>query len=445
MLLAASLLFYAWGEPRFTGMLVLLCGIDFFLAQLVERGSDRVRRMFFALAIVLNVASLGYFKYSNFFLDEFGRIFSAMGYQSISLARVALPIGISFFIFHKISYVTDVYRKVRPASKDPISFFLYILFFPQLISGPIVRYHEIEDQLHTRPVCLDDIFHGFVRFCHGLAKKILIADVVGHTADQIFKLPASELIPLYAWLGMFAYTAQIYFDFSGYSDMAIGLARIFGFRFPENFDRPYIAQSFTDFWRRWHMSFGRWMREYLYYPLGGSRVSTRRQYLNLWIVFLFSGLWHGAQWTFVLWGIWHGLFMTLERLFLDRYMSVFPVFFRVGCTLLLVALSRILFRADSLSHAVMYYRRLFTQEPGGVFPPLANVTSNHELTMLLIAYFLCLWPLLPVPGRCAGIRAQIREFAQSPMFQGVCAIVLLFLASTAMAGTDFSPFIYFQF
>jgi alginate O-acetyltransferase complex protein AlgI len=445
ILIAASLFFYSWGEPRFVGILLALCAIDFGLSRIIESPSPQRAKTALTVSLAINIGALGYFKYANFFVSEVNRISGWLGAPPVAWHEVILPIGISFFTFHKISYVVDVYRKVRPASRNPIEFLLYILFFPQLIAGPIIRYHEIEEQLRSRPFRRDDIFHGLTLFSIGLAKKVLIADVVGHTADQIFALKAESLSPELAWLGIIAYTAQIYYDFSGYSDMAIGLARMFGFRFPQNFDRPYLATSFTDFWRRWHISFGRWMREYLYYPLGGGKVSVPRQYLNLWIVFLFSGLWHGAEWTFVLWGVWHGCFMTLERLFLAKYLARIPYAAQVLSTLFCVMLSRVLFRANDLSHAGYYFRRLVDDADLKRVPPLGSVTSNYEICMVVVAYALCLYPIIPGLSRGmerirAGASPRLREITYAGS-----ALIILLLSVAAMAGTDFSPFIYFQF
>ena len=445
VLISASLIFYAWGEPRFVGMLLGLCAVDFIFSHLIDRATPRGAKGWLSLSIVINVCSLGYFKYANFFVGEASRIGSWFGAPPIAWQTVVLPIGISFFTFHKISYIVDVYRKVRPPCRNPITFLLYILFFPQLIAGPIVRYHEIEDQLHNRSTRLNDLFEGMIRFSIGLGKKVLIADVVGHTADKVFALKEASLSTDIAWLGIIAYTAQIYFDFSGYSDMAIGLARMFGFRFPENFNHPYLASSFTDFWRRWHMSFGRWMREYLYYPLGGNKCSVPRQYFNLWVVFLFSGLWHGAQWTFILWGMWHGFFMTLERLFLSKYLLKLPHAAQVLLTLFLVMLSRVLFRADDLTQASMYFRHLVSNEGVKKILPLYSVTSNFEIFMVVVAYALCLWPLIP-----GALALKDRMQSWSPPVIRIAAMAsqaaaLLLLSAAAMAGTDFSPFIYFQF
>lgn len=445
ILIGASLFFYSWGEPRFVTTLLTLCALDFGFGILIERGGPRGSRAALIASLIINIGALTYFKYANFFMGEANRVVTWFGAAPLEWQKVILPIGISFFTFHKISYVVDVYRRIRPASRNPIDFLLYILFFPQLIAGPIVRYHEIESQLRYRPFSIDDVYRGLSLFCIGLAKKVLVADVVGHTADQIFALKANALSPELAWLGIAAYTAQIYYDFSGYSDMAIGLARMFGFRFPQNFDRPYLATSFTDFWRRWHMSFGRWMREYLYYPLGGARVGVARQYFNLWVVFLFSGLWHGAQWTFVLWGVWHGVFMTLERLFLGRWLMKIPYACQVLATLFCVMLSRVLFRADDLHHAGYFFRRLVDDTGLTKVPPLGSVTSTYEMFMVVAAYALCLYPLIPGLTRwIERVRSAAPAYVRESAWAG-SALVLLLLSAAAMAGTDFSPFIYFQF
>jgi alginate O-acetyltransferase complex protein AlgI len=446
ILVLASVFFYAWGEPRFTVTLLILCFIDYCAAILIDKSVGVTRKWFLTVSLLINAASLAYFKYSNFFIHEWNRVLEQWGFPDVAWTKVALPIGVSFFTFHKISYVVDVYRRIQKPARNVIDYALYILFFPQLISGPIVRYHEIADQIQSRSVKLDDLFEGISRFSRGLAKKVLVADVVGHVADTMFGLSPSALTPSYAWLGMVAYTAQIYFDFSGYSDMAIGLARIFGFRFPENFDNPYLARSFTDFWRRWHMSFGRWMREYLYYPLGGSRYGTFRTYVNLWVVFLFSGLWHGAEWTFILWGVYHGVFMTIERLFLEKRLTLAPIWFQTLFTLFFVMLSRVLFRAESLAEAGTYYSHLVSSSEVTKIVPIGNIVSTFELCMVVMAYVICLWPLLlKNSNERPTVYSFIPNLAVSTAWRGACAVLLLFLSVTAMAGTDFSPFIYFQF
>ncbi len=264
---------------------------------------------------------LGVFKYANFFADNVNALLQAAHVQPVAVPHVLLPIGISFFTFHAISYVIDVSRRDATAQKSPVHAALYLLLFPQLIAGPIIRYRDIADQLARRIVSIDDFAYGVRRFVIGLAKKVLIANVVAGPADKIFSLPAAELSAAHAWLGIVCYTLQIYFDFSGYSDMAIGLGRMFGFRFPENFRWPYVATSVTAFWRRWHISLSTWFRDYLYIPLGGNRVSPARRYFNLITVFFLCGLWHGASWNFVIWGLWHGAFLVIERLVPSRNRS----------------------------------------------------------------------------------------------------------------------------
>src|SRR5947208_3765821 len=283
-----------------------------------RRRGDPQAPWFLAVAVGVNLVVLCVFKYANFFSDNVNALFLVLGVDPVVVPRVLLPIGISFFTFHAISYVVDVYRRDATAQKSPVHAALYLLLFPQLIAGPIIRYRDIADQLARRTVRLDDFAYGVRRFVIGLAKKVLIANVVAGPADAIFGMPAAQLSAAHAWLGIVCYTLQIYFDFSGYSDMAIGLGRMFGFRFPENFRWPYIAASVQEFWRRWHISLSTWFRDYLYVPLGGNRVPPARTYRNLVTIFFLCGLWHGASWNFVLWGLWHGAFLVVERVAAHR-------------------------------------------------------------------------------------------------------------------------------
>ena len=314
LLLAASLIFYAKGGGAFTWLMLGSIAFNYWMAIGVDRlrGTPHAGRLL-AAAVAVNLVVLGVFKYANFFADNVNSLLLVAGVHPIVIPRVLLPIGISFFTFHAISYVVDVYRRDATAQKSPVHAALYLLLFPQLIAGPIIRYRDIADQLARRVVTLDDFACGVRRFVIGLAKKVLIANVVAGPADRIFAMPFAQLSAAHAWLGVVCYTLQIYFDFSGYSDMAIGLGRMFGFRFPENFRWPYIADSVQEFWRRWHMSLSTWFRDYLYVPLGGNRVSPGRTYVNLVTVFFLCGLWHGASWNFVIWGLWHGAFLVIER------------------------------------------------------------------------------------------------------------------------------------
>jgi alginate O-acetyltransferase complex protein AlgI len=280
------------------------------------------RKFFLTLSLIFNLGLLIYFKYANFFVENLDSILNSFGLKSVVWTKIALPIGISFFTFQKITYTVDVFRKVHAPLKKVWDYAFYILMFPHLIAGPIVRFNLIADQIEDREYneTTDNRLTGFFRFTVGLAKKVLIANVLGEQVDKIFALSGGDLTSSLAWIGIVAYTFQIYYDFSGYSDMAIGLARMIGFDFPENFNNPYISQSITEFWRRWHMTLGRFMKDYLYIPLGGNKVSTVRLYFNLWVVFLLSGLWHGAAWNFVLWGAYQGIFLVAD----PNRMGLFP-------------------------------------------------------------------------------------------------------------------------
>jgi len=309
LLVVFSVIFYASGGGSFTLLILGSIAFNYVLAIAIDRrrGTRRSKALL-AAAVATNLIVLGIFKYANFFADNVNTLFLALGVRPIVIPRVFLPIGISFFTFHAISYVVDVFRGDATAQKSPAHAALYLLLFPQLIAGPIIRYRDLADQLARRIVSIEDFAYGVRRFIIGLAKKVLIANVVAGPADQIFALPLAELSPGHAWLAIVCYTLQIYFDFSGYSDMAIGLGRMFGFRFPENFRWPYIAQSVQEFWRRWHISLASWFRDYLYKPLGGNRVSPGRTYVNLVTVFFLCGLWHGASWNFVVWVCGTGCF-----------------------------------------------------------------------------------------------------------------------------------------
>ncbi len=301
LLALASIVFYAWGEPRFVILMLGSVAMNFWGARLLDR--TRARRRVLGGLVGLNLLLLGIFKYANFAVDNLNALLvPPAGLSAISIKAVALPIGISFYTFHAISYLVDIYRRNATPNRNIVDYSLYIMLFPQLVAGPIIRYKDIHTQLARRDSTLDDITAGILRFTMGLAKKVLIANQLGLIADTGFNAPADQLGAAAAWFCLLCYTLQIYFDFSGYSDMAIGLGRLFGFRFPENFNYPYSARSIQDFWRRWHISLSTWFRDYVYIPLGGNRRGEGRTLLNLWIVFLLTGIWHGASWNFVVWG-----------------------------------------------------------------------------------------------------------------------------------------------
>ncbi|MFC2121926.1 MBOAT family O-acyltransferase, partial [Bacteroidota bacterium] len=323
VILAASIVFYSWGAPKFVFVIIASTLLDFNIVKWLHHSKEkRKRQLFLFLSIFMNVGLLMFFKYSNFFIENVNSFLELLGFQNVKWTNVALPIGISFYTFQTLTYSIDVYRKAHTPLNKITDYLLYIMSFPQMIAGPIVRFNTIADQITSRTETIDKKLIGFYRFTIGLAKKVLIANVMGEQTDIIMNGNIAGLDAGAAWLGLFAYTFQIYFDFSGYSDMAIGLGKMMGFSFPENFNSPYTSTSISEFWRRWHMTLGGFMRDYLYIPLGGSKVSTKsRLFFNLWIVFLLSGLWHGASWNFIVWGAYHGLFLILDRIFLIKFLN----------------------------------------------------------------------------------------------------------------------------
>jgi len=354
-----------------------------------------------------------------------------------------LPLGISFFTFHILSYLIDVYRGAMPPQPSLAAFALYIINFPQLIAGPIIRYRQIADQLVVRTATLGDLEYGVLRFVTGLAKKLLIADPIGQVADVVFGVAPAELTTGAAWLGVSCYALQIYFDFSGYSDMAIGLARMFGFRFPENFKCPYAATSIQDFWRRWHMTLSAWFRDYVYIPLGGNRFGAWTTVRNLWLVFFLTGAWHGASWNFVTWGLWHGLFLSLERLApVAAVLERAPRIVRTGYALLVVWIGWVFFRAPNLDHALAYVRRMFAFEFNGQELLRAfDLITLHSLTVIAIAFVLSLpvWPALR-----SWLSDSTSARGMRPLSAAYVALVMI-LSFAAMAGEENSPFLYFRF
>ncbi len=363
VLLAASILFYVWGEGALIALVAGSVLVNWRLGIAIAAAEGAPRRRRLAAAVATNLALLGVFKYAGFVTTNADLLLRSFTEHGITAAAIPLPLGISFFTFHAISYVVDVHkRRALPERRLP-DFALYILLFPQLIAGPIIRWRDIAQQIPRREERLADFAYGVRRFVIGLGKKVLVANTLGATADQVFALPVAELTTPVAWLGLACYTLQIYFDFSGYSDMAIGLMRLFGFRVLENFNYPYVARSIREFWRRWHISLSNWFRDYVYLPLGGNRRGRARGYANLVIVFLLCGLWHGASWNFVLWGAWHGVFLVVERAGLGPVLDRRP---RIGhvYALLVVMAGWVLFRSDSLAHAAGFYGALLGEDAG---------------------------------------------------------------------------------
>lgn len=439
----ASIAFYVWGAPKYFSILAFSILFDFFIAKQIAKYEGQKRKWLLAFSVCVNVGLLLYFKYANFFIENVSATLVSAGFEDIKWVAVALPIGISFFTFHELSYVIDVYRGVKKPMKNIADYALYILLFPQLIAGPIVRFNEISDQIIDRKAneTLDNRLQGLFRFIIGLAKKVLIANSMAVVADQLFNAGAANLSTEQAWIGALAYTFQIYFDFSGYSDMAIGMARMMGFKFPENFNNPYIAQSITDFWRRWHMTLSRWMRDYLYIPLGGNKVPTWRMYFNLWVVFIISGFWHGAEWNFLVWGCYHGLFLVLDKLFLTKLTSHIGKLPRIALTFFLVVIGWVFFRADNLSAATDYLQVMFGSGNAGI-----DFVYDTKFVYLLIAaaFFSFYGGIKPIENWQINYLEKPKEGWRLVGVAFVMAI--LFLASSGeLAATGFNPFIYFRF
>ncbi|OAV45500.1 MBOAT family protein [Lewinella sp. 4G2] len=443
VILVFSIFFYAWGAPTFVFILLASTIADFYLVRSLYRTvSPRGKKLRLYLSLGLNLGLLAYFKYANFFVDNFNGALEVLGWGQLGWAEVMLPIGISFYTFQTLTYSIDVYRgKLKPLDRLA-DYLLFIMSFPQMIAGPIVRFEEVAGQLRDRQSTDADKLLGFQRFCVGLAKKVFIANVLGAKADQLFALPADDLTAPMAWLGAIAYSGQIYFDFAGYSDMAIGLGRMMGFRFPENFNSPYIATSISDFWRRWHITLGRWMRDYLYIPLGGNRVDSKlRLYFNLWVVFLLSGLWHGASWNFVIWGAFHGLFLVLDRLFLLKWLKAVGGFPSVIFTCFVVIIGWVFFRLDTFGEAVDFLGVMFA----GSWEGLPEASIKFWWTLGFSLAFA--WAGLTSFGR----RLETMIYPpQTPTVTGMAGWLLLGLVVYALAcavitSQGFNPFIYFRF
>jgi alginate O-acetyltransferase complex protein AlgI len=444
LLAVVSLLFYMWGAGAFVFLLLACIVVNYTAGVAIGGRTPRwlSPRTVLVGTIVFDVAVLVIWKYAGFASRQFDVLTKTLGLGSSPVLRVALPIGISFYTFHHLSYVVDVYRGTRPPLRKPVTFVTYIAMFPQLIAGPIVRYHEIADQLDdVRAHRLDDFAAGFPRFALGLSKKVIVADTIAPVANAAFSVHGTSLTTATAWIGVLAYTMQIYFDFSGYSDMAIGLGRMFGFRLPENFARPYSASSITDFWRRWHMSLSRWFRDYVYIPLGGNRGSESMTYRNLIIVFALTGLWHGANWTFLFWGLYHGALLIVERVTGWNAGAKTSIVLRRAVTFLLVMIGWVLFRAESIPRALEVLRAMFVPSGLRVADVVDVALTNQRTVTLVLATLVVLLPPSFVLGRV--LDADRTPAAHAARF-GIMTVGASYAAILVAAGT-FSPFLYFRF
>ena len=434
LLLLASIFFYAWGEPKYLIIMLITIAVNYAGAIFLNKFTQ-YKKGILTLTILADLSFLIYFKYFNFIVDNLNSLFTA----DFNVIKVVMPIGISFYTFQAMSYLVDVYRGTVQVQKNIAKLALYICLFPQLIAGPIVQYADVADQIDKRTENFDKIVYGVKRFIVGLSKKVLLANTLGAVADKIFDAPVNTFSPGVAWLGAVTYTFQLFYDFSGYSDMAIGLGSVFGFKFLENFNYPYISKSITEFWRRWHISLSSWFKNYLYIPLGGNRRGTVRMYMNLFIVFLATGIWHGASWNFVIWGLWHGLFIIFEKLtgwhqVSTRKWSIVQHFY----LLMVVVLGWVVFRSDNLSYAVDYIRNMFAVLP--------NIEASFELNYYIgnieiIAFIVAVLCAVPLFKNCV-LRPK-NGFAHFGL--NVWLMWLFFLSVSSIAASTYNPFIYFRF
>lgn len=436
LLIIASLLFYAYGEPVY--VLVMICSVIFnYIFGLFSTDKNKYNKIVLIISIIFNLGALAVFKYLGFFVSSLNDIIGS----SIPIPNIELPIGISFFTFQALSYVIDVYRGEVSPQKNLGKVMLYISFFPQLIAGPIIKYHDIEKQIDNRQQTIDLVVNGFRRFIVGLSKKVLIANTMATVVDSIYSTNQSEVNILTAWVGAIGYTMQIYFDFSGYSDMAIGLGKMFGFEFKENFNYPYISTSVKEFWRRWHISLSTWFKEYLYIPLGGNRKGKGRTCLNKIIVFFCTGLWHGANWTFVIWGLYHGIFLLIES-YIPKIKI--PKFIKHFYLLLVVTIGFVIFRADDISQGIFMIEKMFT---GFEFSSTSMSLFVGQMTPLFITTLLvAIIASLPFKNLVNSIvskNEKTMKVYNSALY--VLSFGLLALCMLNLSSGSYNPFIYFRF
>ena len=426
-LLVCSLVFYAWGEPRLV-LLMLITVLGGYILGLLTEKFNKHKKLFLTLAVVLSLGFLGYFKYVDFFIENI----NLMTGLSIPLLNVALPIGISFYTFQLLSYNIDVYRGNVPAQRNFVDLATYISLFPQLIAGPIVRYSDVAKQLRNRNHSFDKIALGVRRFVIGLSKKIIIANTLGEICE-IFKSSNDKSV-LYFWLYAVAFALHIYFDFSGYSDMAIGLGKLFGFDFAENFDYPYISKSITEFWRRWHISLGTWFRDYVYIPLGGSRVGMARLIINLLIVWMLTGFWHGAEWNFILWGLYFAVLLIVEKLFLLKWLNHSKVISRIY-VLLLVVISFVIFNAGSINEAFVYIGGMLGV---GDYPLVSTETLYYLKDYLFVL-------IIAIVGATNFPKYFVTKFKTLQWLEPIVLVALLAVSTAYLVDGSFNPFLYFRF
>lgn len=431
ILFIASLIFYAWGEPIYVSIMIFSTVLDYTVGRVIDhyRGHKYIPKVALGVSIVGNLGMLAFFKYANFFVDNINNFLGL----NINLLQIALPIGISFYTFQTLSYTIDLYRGKIGVQKNIISFGTYVAMFPQLIAGPIVTYDTVEHELNNRVETLDEFSEGVIRFIEGLGKKVLLANNIGMAWEMTKAIPVQELTVVGAWFGIVAFALQLYFDFSGYSDMAIGLGKMMGFKFPENFNYPYLSKSVTEFWRRWHMTLGSWFREYLYIPLGGNRVSKPKFYRNLMIVWFLTGFWHGAGWNFILWGLFFGILIIIERIGLLKVLEKCPKWVSHVYLLVVVLVSWVLFAVEDLSQMIAYLKTMIGFSGSGLInTPTLYQLSNYALVMGIGILFAT--PLMKKTGT---------KF--KPWMMYIFYVVVTVLSTAYLVDSTFNPFLYFRF
>jgi len=451
-LLLSSLVFFAWGGVSYSVLLIFSIIFNYFIGRGIDKHSgSKLSSKYLGIGVFLNLIFLGIFKYANFIVENLNGLLEVLSYKPFGDPGIILPVGISFYTFQAMSYLIDVYRKEAEVQKNPFNLGLYIALFPQLIAGPIVRYHDIAQQIKKRTVDSAIFAYGIRRFIIGLAKKVLLGNSMGLVADLAFNTPADQLSTPLAWLGLVTYALHIYFDFSGYSDMAIGLGKMFGFTFLENFNYPYVSRSIKEFWRRWHISLSTWFRDYLYVPLGGNRKGNWRTYFNLIIVFFVTGLWHGASWSFVLWGFLHGFFLIVERIGGSRFSGLFWRPVQHLYTIFVVLMAWVLFRADSLGAALSYYGALFgngaTQNDFAIYNKILNFEFLLFFTISLLSatgVFIKIGGF--VETKLSGINERYLATTEVyRVFQAIFLIGIFVLCSVYLITNTYNPFIYYRF
>ncbi len=440
ILLIFSLIFYAWGEPVYILLMLFSTFVDYMNGRLFEKKNFRNKKLYLIIALAINISLLGFFKYSDFLIEVINSLFNV----SIPLLNIGLPIGISFYTFQTMSYSIDVYRKNVKPEKNYFTYLTYISMFPQLIAGPIVRYETISEELHERVVDFNGFTTGLLRFMHGLFKKVLIANNIGYLWTVISTSTTGELSVMTAWLGLLAFSFQIYYDFSGYSDMAIGMGKMLGFNYLENFNYPYIATSITDFWRRWHISLSTWFKDYVYIPLGGSRVKKIINIRNIFIVWALTGIWHGAAWNFVIWGIYYGVILLLEKFILKEYIDKFPKWLKHTYTLLLVMIGWLIFAFDDMTLLGNYTNILFGIGNNPFIDSSFIYYFSNYFIIIVIAIILSMPTYHIIKDKLLTIKDEKTELIIF-IIRIMMYLLLLIITTSYLVADTYNPFLYFRF